>query len=112
MLLKDLAARGKFVKTEGVRNLAIIDRYRDGIIEQAKLQWLNQPERIESIEDLMDHRQADYMHELQLGGLDQASGLSLIDGSINASFGKQIQLQLAKVPVGTKITEVVEKVDE
>jgi hypothetical protein len=43
--------------------------------------------------------------------LDQASGLSLIDGSINASFGKQIQLQLAKVPVGTKITEVVEKVD-
>jgi len=111
--LQDLAARGKLVKTDGVRNPAVTDRYRDGIIEQAEKQWgATDPSRVDRVEKALKRLQVDHMHELQLGGLDHASGLSLIDGSINASFGKQIQLQLAKVPVGTKITEVVEKVDE
>ena len=111
--LQDLAARGKLVKTDGiVRDPAVTGDYRAGIIEQAKRQWPDQPERVVAIKERMMDLQADHMHELQLGGLDHASGLSLVDGSINASFGKQIQLQLAKVPVGTKITKVVEKVDE
>ena len=59
---------------------------------------------------LIDDLHVDHIHELQLGGRDHASNLKLIDPSVNTSFGKQIQLQLADLPVGTKITEVVEKV--
>ncbi len=46
------------------------------------------------------------MHELQLGGLDHHSSLSMLDKSVNTLVGSQIRHQLAKMSEGTPITGV------
>lgn len=107
--LQDLADRGKLIKTDVIRDKTILREYRSNIMTQAKKQWGNDPQRVENIRALLRNLDADHLHELQLGGLDQLSSLSLLDKQVNRSIGAQVQQQIKDLSVGTKITSVVEK---
>ncbi|MBS1511485.1 MAG: HNH endonuclease [Bacteroidetes bacterium] len=48
----------------------------------------------------------DHIVDLQLGGTNEASNLQALDGSVNSSFGKQIQLQIRNLPDGTRVNRV------
>jgi hypothetical protein len=108
--LNDIAERGKAFKADAVRNKAVVRDYKDALLDRAKQQWKHSdPEKYQSMKMRIKNMDADHMHELQLGGLDHSSMLNMLDQSVNRSFGVQIQKQLAKMPDGTPITNVVEK---
>jgi hypothetical protein len=110
--LQDLAERGKLVKVSNVvRDESVTIAYRKRIITQAQTQWgATDPARVQRIEHALKTRlHADHLHELQLGGMDHVSALSLLDKQVNMSVGSQIMHQLKDVPVGTRIASVVEK---
>ncbi|MCD9189199.1 MAG: HNH endonuclease [Pyrinomonadaceae bacterium] len=48
----------------------------------------------------------DHIRDLQLGGADEVSNMSPLNSSVNRSLGKQIQLQLKDLTVGTRINSV------
>ena len=50
-----------------------------------------------------------HLHELQLGGADHLSALTMLDKGVNRSVGPQIRHQLKDLPSGTKISRVLEK---
>jgi RHS repeat-associated protein len=49
----------------------------------------------------------DHTVELQLGGKDEFKNMNGLDGSVNTSFGSQIQHQIKNLPDGTKINKVI-----
>ena len=49
---------------------------------------------------------ADHIVELQLGGKDVMENMQSLDGSVNKSFGKQIQNAIKDLPDGTKVGKV------
>ena len=112
--LEDLAKRGKLVKADAsLRDPNIIRAYRRGVANQADKQWgISDPARAQRVKSYMERLDVDHLHELQLGGLDHASALRFLDQSVNRSVGSQLRHQLAKLPDGTKITSVVEKVSK
>ncbi len=48
----------------------------------------------------------DHKVDLQLGGTDNMTNLAGLDGSVNTSFGKQIQLQIKNLPDATRVNQV------
>lgn len=49
----------------------------------------------------------DHIVDLQLGGTNAISNLQALDGSVNSSIGKQIQLQIRNLPDKTRINNVI-----
>ncbi|MBP9828838.1 MAG: DUF637 domain-containing protein [Proteobacteria bacterium] len=109
--LQDLADRGKLFKTGGtMRDADLTKTYRKSLINRAEQQWgATEPGRVKRIKERLLDMDADHLHELQLGGVDQLSALTMLDKSVNRSVGSQLRHQLAQVPEGTKITSVIEK---
>jgi hypothetical protein len=110
--LQDLADRGKLFKSANImRDESVTFAYRRNILAQAYKQWwTTDPARVQRIEQALKTRlHADHLHELQLGGVDHGSALSLLDKQVNMSVGSQVMHQLKDVPVGAKITSVIEK---
>lgn len=48
----------------------------------------------------------DHIVDLQLNGTNEMSNLQGLNGSVNSSFGKQIQLQIQILPDATKVNQV------
>ena len=108
--MNDVAERGKAFKTTTARDDTVTAQYRRGLLNRAERQWKEtDPVKYNSMRERIFKMDADHMHELQLGGIDHASALTMLDRSVNRSFGAQIRPQLAKMPEGTQITKVVEK---
>ena len=108
--LQDLADRGKLTKTQTVRDTDVTFQYRKDLLDRAKKDWEHaNPAKHQRFKDLLDRVDADHLHELQLGGIDHRSALTMLDKPVNRSFGAQIRPQLAKMPEGTPISQVVEK---
>jgi RHS repeat-associated protein len=57
--------------------------------------------------ELTEKQQVDHIKDLQLGGTNVLSNLQGLNGSVNASFGKQIQLQIRNLTDGTYIRNVI-----
>ena len=57
--------------------------------------------------ELQPGQQVDHIQDLQLGGGNELSNLKGLNGSINASFGKQINIQIAPLKDGTRIGKVI-----
>lgn len=49
----------------------------------------------------------DHIRDLQLGGDNSMSNLQGLDGSVNTSFGVQVQRQISSLQDGTRISQVV-----
>jgi hypothetical protein len=49
----------------------------------------------------------DHIVDLQLGGTNAVSNLQALDGSVNTSFGKQLELQIRNLPDATRINRVI-----
>ena len=109
-----MADRGKLFKVAApIRDPKLTDNYRRGIVSQAQKQWgATDPGRVQRIERLMKGLHADHLHELQLGGIDHVSALTMLDKQVNMSVGSQIMHQLKGLPDGTRITSVLEKVSK
>ena len=108
--LNEAIRSGKLKKMTPVRDTKITERYRDNIVTQAEKQWgQTEPERVERIERLIKNMDADHVHELQLGGVDELSALSMLDKGINRSVGVQLMHQLKHLPEGTRITRIIEE---
>jgi hypothetical protein len=108
--LQDLADRGKLTKTQTVRDTTVTRDYRKDLLDRAKKDWKQaDPERYRNMQIRIKNMDADHLHELQLGGIDHRSALTMLDKPVNRSFGAQIRPQLAKMPEGTPISQVVEK---
>ncbi|MFD1001462.1 RHS repeat domain-containing protein [Ohtaekwangia kribbensis] len=56
---------------------------------------------------LAPRQQVDHIKDLQLGGTNAISNTQALDGSVNASFGKQIQLQIQHLPDATRVNKVI-----
>ena len=96
-----------------IRNPKITRDYLGMIIDQAEKQWgIVDPVRVTNVEKILKKRTVDHVHDLQLGGIDHVSNLTLVDSFVSADFGKQIYLHLANIPIGTKFTKVIEKVSK
>jgi hypothetical protein len=52
-------------------------------------------------------QQLDHTIDLQLGGTNASSNLKFIDGSVNASFGSQVNHQIKNLPDATRVNKVV-----
>ncbi len=106
--LQDLAERGKLVKVEGVvRDKSVTRGYRRQLIDAAKLRFGHQPDKIRNIRQHLRDLEADHLHELQLGGVDQLSYLAMLDKSVNRSVGAQIMHQVKDWPAGTRIVKII-----
>jgi hypothetical protein len=51
----------------------------------------------------------DHIRDLQLGGNNQSNNLQSLNGSVNTSFGAQIQGQIRGLPDGTRVSQVIFK---
>ena len=127
--LNDLASRGKLeraasplpprkVVPEGtaareyqVPVPSVAAEYKYKVLDQAHKQiGRNSPNydpvRWQKFWNLWKSTQGDHVHELQLSGPDVEDNIWLLDASTNEEIGRQIAVQLRKVPPGTKIVEV------
>ena len=108
--LDDLAKRGKLAKTQSVRDPSVTDKYRDTLLKRAEREWQHSdPEKFQRMKEKFLKLDADHLHELQLGGVDHFSALTMLDQGVNRSVGAQLGHQLRKLPDGTKVKRVLEK---
>lgn len=94
--LNKLAGDGKLVKTKANRTGS---NARDLLIAKLKGEG----------KVMSPGTDADHLHELQLGGLDDINNLWELDSSVNRGIGSQIYQQMKKYPLGTKVSSVTIK---
>ena len=87
--LDALAKQGKLVVTKVKRSNTVLNRIKRALGADARA-----------------GKDLDHVHDLQLGGVDEATNLKLLDLSVNRSFGSQIHHQIKNCPVGTLITHI------
>jgi len=54
----------------------------------------------------------DHIVDLQLGGTNAQSNLQALDGSVNSSIGKQLQLRMENLPDNTRVNKVILQLPE
>jgi hypothetical protein len=93
-----------------VRDPNLTDKYRDTLLKRAEQEWgKTGPEKFQRMKERFLKLDADHLHELQLGGVDHFSALTMLDQGVNRSVGPQIRYQIKDLPNGTKITRILEK---
>jgi len=64
------------------------------------------PAKFNRLMDKLDTMDVDHIKDLQLGGLDDASNLWLLDSEVNQGIGRQIWQQIKNLADGTIISDI------
>ena len=110
--LQDLASRGKLVRatTPVSRDPSVTADYKNRLIRAAYDTYgKKDPATFQRMRTRILSMQPEHVHDLQLGGLDDASNLSLLNADVNQGLGRQVWQQIRDLPPGTKITSVKER---
>jgi hypothetical protein len=108
LALQDLAHRGKLSRLgESVTRGGAASAYRKALRQRVARTYAGDPQRMNALLKRIDSLHVDHVQDLQLGGVDEATALWLLDPDVNVQLGRQVREQIRNVPSGTKIIDVL-----